>query len=462
MRFDGVQTVQSQNTVQMRGAVYNSAIPNVIQNPVCRVLSLAARLRLVVQLSCMLLGLANAARAADWSGPEQQLARKIVAVTGTAAVALTVENRSHLGKRDSEIIQNGLRSALEGLGIRFVKQDQAAASVAISLSANVTSYVWVAEIHRTRGEGAVVMVSVPSAEGATSPHESVPLSLRKVSLWTQTGAILDVAVLEENATPTRIAVLDAEKVALYRLQSAKWSQEQALAIAHARPWPRDLRGKLIPAKDHLLDVYLPGVMCHSAAGTPLTLTCHETDDPWPLVPASLSGGAFSAFPSAGSPPVAIPALGAFYTPERNFFTGALTPGAGKFTTVPKFYSAAFLPREKYLLWIFAGTEGYVHIVDGTSDQATKLNWGSDLTSVKTSCGAGWQVLVTSGEERNGDSVRAYEFPDRDPFAVSAAIDFPGLITALWTEAKADTAVAVVRNRETGSYEAFRLAIACSE
>jgi hypothetical protein len=212
----------------------------------------------------------------------------------------------------------------------------------------------------------------------------------------------------------------------------------------------------------LLDVYLPGVMCRSGAGTPLTLTCRETDDPWPLVPAALSGGTFSAFPSAASPPVAIPAVGAFYASGRNFFTGALTPGAGKLTTVSKFYSAAFLPREKYLLWIFAGTEGYVHIVDGTSDQATKLEWGSDLTSVKTSCGAGWQVLVTSGDERNGDSVRAYEFPDRDPVAVSAAADFPGVITALWTEAKGDTTIAVVKNRETGSYEAFRLAIACSE
>ena len=462
MQFHGVQTVQSQNTVQMRRAVYNSAIPNVIQTPARRALSLSGRASPCGATILHVAGLANAACAADWSGPEQQLARKIVAVTGPVAVALTVENRSHLGKRDSEIIQNGLRSALQGLGIRFVKQDQAAASVAISLSENVTSYVWVAEIHRGAGESTVVMVSAPSAEGATSSHESVPLSLRKVSLWTQATPILDVAVLEENTTPTRVAVLDAEKVALYRLQSGKWNQEQALAIVHARPWPRDLRGRLIPAKDHLLDVYLPGVMCRSAAGTPLTLTCRETDDPWPLVPAALSGGTFSAFPSAASPQVAIPAVGAFYAPGRNFFTGALTPGAGRLTTVSKFYSAAFLPREKYLLWIFAGAEGYVHIVDGTSDQATKLDWGSDLTSVKTSCGAGWQVLVTSGDERNGDSVRAYEFPDRDPVAVSAVVDFPGTITALWTEAKADTAVAVVRNRETGSYEAFRLAIACSE
>ena len=92
----------------------------------------------------------------------------------------------------------------------------------------------------------------------------------------------------------------------------------------------------------------------------------------------------------------------------------------------------------------------------------KLDWGSDLTSVKTSCGAGWQVLATSPETDGGDSVRAYEFPDRDPVAVSGAVDFPGAITALWTEAKGDTAIAVAKNRETGSYEAFRLAMACTQ
>lgn len=412
----------------------------------------------------VLLALTISAGAADWSGPEQQLARKIVAATGSGTVAITVENRSSLGKRDSEVIQNGLRSALEGLGIRLVKAEQAA-TVAIYLSENPTSYVWVAEIRQGAGEVAVVMVSAPRPEGSTT-HESVPLSLRKIPLWRQDDPILDVAVLEENATPTRIAVLDAEKVALYRWQGGKWQQEQELGIVHARPWPRDLRGRLIPAKDHLLDVYLPGVMCRSAVGAPLTLNCHETDDPWPLVPAALSGGTFSAFPSGGSPSVAIPPVGAFYAPARNFFTGALTPGVGKFRTVSKFYSAALLPREKYLLWLFASTDGRVHMVDGMSDQATKLEWGSDLASVKTACGAGWQVLATSSatstDDAYGDSVRAYEWPDRDPVAVSAAVDFSGAVTALWTEGKGDTAIAVVRDRETGTYEAFRLALACSQ
>jgi hypothetical protein len=132
--------------------------------------------------------------------------------------------------------------------------------------------------------------------------------------------------------------------------------------------------------------------------------------------------------------------------------------------VSKFYSAALLPREKYLLWLFAATDGRVHMLDGISDQGLKLGWGSDVTSIKTSCGAGWQVLATSSTEDTGDSVRAYEFPDRDPVAVSAAVDFPGsgVITALWTEAKGDTAIAVARNPETGTYEAFRMAVVCSQ
>jgi hypothetical protein len=450
----------------MRSAAYNLGIPNLSANPLCRVLPLAHILRAVALLSFLLP--AVAARAADWNEPEQQLARKIVAVTGPGAVALTVENRSSLGKRDNEIIQNGLRAALEGVGLRFVTLEQAAATVAIYLSENTASYVWVAEIRQGAGAAVVAMESVPRPEGSTSAREPVPLSLHKIPLWTQADPILDVAVLEENGAPTHIAVLDAAKVALYRWQAGKWQMEQALSVVHARPWPRDLRGRMIAGRDHLLDVYLPGVICRSAVAAPLALNCRETDDPWPLVPPALSGRSLSAVPGGGTGSIVIPIppMGAFFASTRNFFTGALTPGIGKFTTVSKFYSAAFLPRDKYLLWLFAGADGHVHMVDGVSDQAGRFAWGSDLTTVNTSCGAGWQVLATSSEENSdegtGDSIRAYEFPDRDPVAVSAAIDFPGMITALWAEAKSDTAIAVVKNGETGNYEAFRLAVVCSQ
>jgi hypothetical protein len=448
----------------MQGAVYNSGIPNIILNSVNRAARAALKLLFMTQVWFVVISLASFAGAVDWSAPELQLARKIVAVTGPGAVALTVENRSSLGKRDNEIIQNGLRSALGGLGLRFVSEEQAAATISISLSENAASYVWVAEIHQGAGEVAVVMVSAPRPYGATAAHDSVPLTLRKIPLFAQDDPILDVAVLEENTAPTYIAVLDSEKVSLYRMQGGKWQLEQALAVVHSRPWPRDLRGRLMPAKDHLLDAYLPGEICRTTSGSPAALTCRESDDPWPLVSGTLNGGTLTVFPSAGlgnGASTVVPQLSAFFAATRNFFTGALTPGVGKFTTVPKFYSAALLPREKYTLWLFAAIDGQVHMVDGVSDQSTRLTWGSDLVSVKTACGAGWQVLAT-GSGYADDSVRAYEFPDRDPVAVSAPVEFPGAVTSLWTEAKGDTSIAVVRNRESGSYEAFRLALACSQ
>ena len=447
----------------MRMAVYNSAIPDVILNSAKLVRRSAFSLSISLLVSVFILTLTAAAT--DWSIPEQQIARKIVAVTGPGTVELTVENRSSLGRRDREIIQNGLRSALEGVGIRFAKADQAAATVTVSLSQNPTAYVWVAEIRQAAGASAVVVVSTPRAEGSVVAHDSVPLSLRKTPVYEQEDPILDVAVLEENAAPTHIAVLDPEKISLYRQQGGKWQQEQALEIVHTRPWPRDMRGRLVPARDHLLDAYLPGVICHSTATVPLTLSCHNSDDPWPLLSGTLNGGAVSVFPSAGignGASTVVPQVWAFYAPARNFFTGVLTPGVGKFTSVPKFYSAALLPRGKYTLWLFATTDGQVHMVDGLSDQTARLGWGSDLATVKTACGAGWQVLATSSGDQGTDSVRAYEFPDRDPVAVSAATDVGGTITALWTESRGDTAIMVTRNQETDSYEAFRLALACNQ
>lgn len=459
----------------MDGAVYNSAILNMANRALGTVLCFRLAGQIPVLVLILIFGAAPESRAADWNGPEQQLAQKIVAVTGPGAVALTVENRSSLGKRDSDIIGNGLRAALEGVGIRLVTPEQAAASVAISLSENPGTYVWVAEIRQGAGDAAVVMVSAPRAEGTAVAHDSAPLSLRKTPLWTQESRILDIAVLEESSAPTHIAILDGERVVLYRMQGGKWQQEQSLSLSHARPRPRDLRGRLVPARDHLLDVYLPGVMCHTTTATPLALNCRESDDPWPLVMGALLGStkgsaAYSNFPSFGSSSgntsagtsSSATAMGGFFASTRNFFTGALVPGVDKITTVPKFFSAAFLPRDKYVLWLFSAVDGKTHMVDGISDLTRILGWGSDLASVRTPCGAGWQVLATSPGNQDGDSVRAYEFPDRDPVPVSPAVDFAGEVMALWTEARGETAIVVAHNAETGSYEAFRLAVACNQ
>jgi hypothetical protein len=442
------------------GAVYNLVIPNVILNSVGRAPRGEQTFRILTLLFVLFAGFATIAAAADWNIPEQQLARKVVTVTGAGPLSLAFANRSSLGRRDAEIIQNGLRSALESAGARLAKTD-AAPTVRISLSENLNSYVWVAEVRRSEDETAVVMVSTPRPAGAGGAQDAVPLRILKIPLWTQTDPILDVAVLDESGAPNRIAVLSPSGVTLYSGHPWAWQAERSAEIPHAQAWPRDLRGRIILAKDRQFDVFLPGIVCHGMA--PLNLTCLASDDAWPLTVPAFNSGAAPGSPGADSVTAVstIPPTGAFFAPARNFFTGVLTSPIGKFTNVPKFYSAAVLSRDKPL-WLFGATDGFVHVIDGTSDQPVRLPWGSDLTSVRTTCGAGWQILATGSDDGSGNSVRAYEIPDHDPVPVSAAVDFPGAISALWTEVKGDTAVAVAKNPVTGNYEAFRLAVACNQ
>lgn len=447
----------------MSKAVYNSVILDVPSNTAQRASRVFICVRRLLSVSTLIFALASISVAADWNAPEQTLAKRIFAITGTARVAVTFENRSSLGKRDSDIIENGLRAALQNVGLRLMAADQSSESVLISLSENATSFVWIAQIHLSTGDPVVVMVSTSRPEGS-GLRDSVPLNIRKIPLYAQQEPILDVAILEESSSPARIAVLDPERVSLHRMQNEKWQLEQVLMIRHDQPWPRDLRGRLVLTHDHALEVYLPGVTCTASLGSPANLDCRQSDDPWPLLAGDASG-ALTAFPSAGiasGTSTMVPQTKAFFAPTRNFFTGVVTPAIGKFTTVPKFFSAAPLPRGNDTLWLFAGTDRHTHIVDGVSDQIASVAWGSDLVSVKTACGAGWQILASGSSDAPGDSIRAYELPDRDPVAVSREIDFDGAVTALWTEPRGDTAVVVSRNRDTGTYEAFRLAMACGQ
>ncbi len=371
----------------------------------------------------------------------RELARKIAAVTGPGAVALEVTNRSSLSSTEADDVRRGLWTELGALGLHFVGADQAAATVRVTLSENLRNYVWVAEIQVGNNEPSVVMVTSRRLEPAAGEHSSASLTIHKAPLWTDENRILDVAL--PTSSPQIMIVLEPEKAALYAVQNGHWQAQQTFAITHSRPWPRDLRGRLVLRKDHLFDAYLPGVLCQSTTASPLALKCRESDDPWPL----------ATEPSA---------LSAFYTPARNFFTGALSPGVQKQTATAPFYSAAALPREKYTLWIFSTVDGQIHLLDGMTDQtATKLGWGSDIASVKSGCGLGWQVLATSRGDGSGDTVQAFEIADREPVAVSAPVEFDGGITALWADSDSASAIAVAQDSETGQYEAWRLSITCS-
>ena len=425
----------------MRRAAYNSRINLRIFSRTPGMPTLPPS-RFVGSLSLVLaLLLVLPAKAQNWTAAEEQLAGKILSATGSRTMAVEVLNRSSLGAAATDEIRRNLLTQLAALGGRLVASEQAAATVRVSLSEDLQSYVWIAEIRQGPESPAILMVSMPRSVPLSVEPESAAMVLRRIPLWSQPDRILDVVVIVDS-NPPRMLVLDVIGVTSYRLQDNRWQLEQTLPVVHSRPWPRDLRGKLVRGKDNLFDAYLPGVHCRGTAGAPPAMTCYDSDDPWPIGTDSSS-------------------LNASFTSSRNFFNGAISPGVGKQTTAPAFYSAAAVPRGQATLWLLASVDGQVHLLDGSTDQVVeKLGWGSDIASVHSGCGSGWQILVTGTGASRSDSVRAFEMAAREPVAASAPLDVSGVITALWTESGGGGAVAVAHNSETGRYEAFRLILAC--
>jgi hypothetical protein len=87
-------------------------------------------------------------------------------------------------------------------------------------------------------------------------------------------------------------------------------------------------------------------------------------------------------------------------------------------------------------------------------------WGSDLAAVHSNCGTGAQLLVSDRGDSERDGLRAFEIPDRDPVVASAAVEFDGRIVALWPESSGNGAMAIVRRKGTGWYEAYRVSVSC--
>jgi hypothetical protein len=81
-------------------------------------------------------------------------------------------------------------------------------------------------------------------------------------------------------------------------------------------------------------------------------------------------------------------------------------------------------------------------------------WGSDIAPVDDACGG---IIASSATDH--DNVRAYTtqaVPESDALAL------PGPVTALWSAETRGQVTLVVRNAQTGEYEASRLGLACSQ
>ena len=402
------------------------------------------------------------------------LADRISAASGPGSVQLEVTNRSSLDDKLVREVRSALEAELRVRGVSTAAADRSVGKIEVILSESLREYVWIATITTGLDAPRVALISLPRAPSTTPPRSALPVTLKKTLLFAQERPILDAVLIDAagggtfggstsgSTMPTapipagaRLFILDPTRVATYRMQAGRWEIEASLPIQRGRGLPRDVRGRLLLRRDHLFDVYLPGTFCRSSAAAPLTLSCSANDDPWPLASDenAANGGA---------------QVRAFYAPARNFFTGIISPSIGKIPNVPSFYSAAPLPRSNYTLWVLAGIDGTIHLVDGITDQTVHAGRaGTDLAAIHSSCGIGTQLLASDAGDTDRDTLRAFEIPDREPVAVSSPLEFDGAITALWTEPvgsggdASTSAVAIVKREDSDWYEANRITVTCA-
>ena len=390
------------------------------------------RLRpLVIALvSCMA---AHAWAASPWAVPAADLGARIAALTGPGTASLSIKNSSPIPHDQVVGIRRAIEAQLKSTGVQL-REAEAASEVRVTLSENVRGYLWIAEVQQG-SETRVAMLEIPRTDARPTAVSTTALIVRRSPLVSQAEPILDAITVPG----PRLVVLGSSSIDLYDQVAGRWQSTQSFPVSHTAPFPRDVRGRIVASADHVFDAYLPGTVC-SASQKVATVECHSSDDPWPLGVQS-----------------------AFFNSARNFFSGLLKPGFTK--QMPSFYSVATLPRANYTLWVFAGTDNVVRTWDGVNLRpvGNTRDWGSDIASIRSGCGAGNQLLVTSaGDDSSGDAIRVFEVTDREPVLVASPLTVEGPVVALWPAPDQASAVAVVHNQQQGTYDAYSVSISCSQ
>ena len=407
--------------------------------------------RLLVVLTALVC-LLPAAHAANWDQPAADLAKQIAALTGPGPARLTLRNDSSLAATDIPVIRRLLERNLRSFGVLPGSSDSATL-VRVTLSENLQGGLWVAEVV----EGTETRVAMlPVALGTPTVAANGPaITLRRTLLLTEPNPVLDAQIFTANGIQ-RLVVLESNRIVSWMRNAAPlvaagqnptaWLRDQTFPIAHSRPFPRDLRGRLVAAQDHLFDAYLPGVACSgSMAVAQLSVTCQDSDDPWPISSTQR----------------------AFYNAMRDYYTGILAPGYGM--DIAPFYQASDIPRASGSATLFNGIDGRVMLIENNAlRQVSGANdWGSDFAMLRSGCGSGSQVLVSgSGAAAPGDSLRAWEIVGREAIAVSAPISVDGPVMAIQgttTQGIGDgnSATVIVRRDTPTRYEVWNASALCN-
>jgi len=391
-------------------------------------------------LTVMLFAAQAAHSASRWGKPATDLADRVAEILGPGQAQITVINRSTIPDTEVPQIRRLVEEELSAHGVQPAGVESAN-QIHITLSETTRQRLWVAEIIEG-SQSRYAMVPFDREAGRPETHGSAMLLTRKI-LFRSTSPIL--AALQ---TPSALILLEPDSLVIDAMTPTGWQDAKRVSVGRRPFQSRDPRGLLVPSADGFT-AYAPGARCEGemVAGSvsqteDWTVTCHESDDPWPVIASNLGADSNN--------------LRAFYNPGRNFYTGVLAPSLND--NVPPFYSIALLPGPRLMV---GGIDSKVQILEGTTLKpvAGTRDWGSDFAAIRTGCGSGTQVIATSSGEAQTDSLRAYEFIGLEAVVASAPLELNGSVTALWTAPDGASALAVSRKSPT-EYEVARVSALC--
>jgi hypothetical protein len=400
----------------------------------------------------------------QWNEAVQALAGKIVDRAGrTKTISLEVKNLSPLSATDVSSIRQSLEAELARRAFHLAPESSAETHVTVTLSEGVDGYIWVAQV-RSGDENQKAFVSF-SKDANAEIHQTKPaMSLERKLVWTQREQILDFAIPEitSNGIPHMI-VLEPRHIVSYDFKEGQWTRLLEIPL-HSKVWlPRDTRGIVAQWRGDI-EALLPGESCSGMNISVLELKCASelsggSDDQWPLMTGGTERGE------------------ATFQTSRNYFEGSSAVYGVAEAELPDFYNAAVLNSQNGFHWLITDLRGKARLYDSSPRlTATFSGWGDDIAAVATGCDGAWQVLVTGTDDwTQPDHIQIYEVRDRsqlqgsqaqtlkaDAIAVGQPLDFPGPILALWPSTDLKSARVVLRNLQTGMYEASIVSVSCSE
>jgi hypothetical protein len=177
------------------------------------------RSRRTILFLFVLLGMPWAAHSATLEDSAKELARKIAAsLPARTSISLEIRNSSSLLPEEVSRIARAMIAELQNLGVGAPANGGGAASVAVTLSESLRSYVWAAEIHF--GDASqVVFTMLPRTSENRDVSSATPLTLHSEKFWEGQEVLLDAAIANSSGGDSLLLLLTPKELLIRELGS---------------------------------------------------------------------------------------------------------------------------------------------------------------------------------------------------------------------------------------------------